>query len=411
MKNRIWIGSAVFLYVTGFAAWLGYLEFDLETIQLAALPAVILLLAFCRPGGVRLPQILLFICVAVLLAGFFRKKWIPAGKDTPEILAARLQDDPFDAQSYLFQKNLNEALSRLSVREVNPLHSAFDSVPAVVKFLEEHPKVEAVLWGSKNWLNLNFQKRAPFKMSPSTAGSLFLRFYGLKFCSTVSWSGLSAEPSWATIQFLSNLLAGYSTIDDYARRVNSTSAVFNRRHVLNAAGVPDAWRSRAHKALPYWIAGNFHAAEALQQTQYRQDLFEAAMNSYAEASAVLRPDQNMELYTAVLVNAGIVAFLRSEFEHSREFLDKSLSLLKRASSIDRKRPYGKDVRNLAVLARRDLDWIRRHNFHKRPGEKGLARKGKDGLNGKSGKKKKDKDRKKHKKRNKKQKTEVNNNDR
>lgn len=393
MKNRICIALAALLYLTGLSAWLGYLRVDLETIQLAALPIVVYLLLSCGLSSIRFPRLVIYICLAVLLLGFSWRKWLPSAEG-PEFLAARLGDDPYDAQSYLFRKDLNEALSRLSVREVTPLHATFDSVPVVMKFLEEHPKVEAVLWGTKKWLNLSFQQSPPFKVSPSTAGSLFLRFYGLKFSSTVSWIGMSTDPSWATNQFLSNMLAGYAPMEEYARRVPSTSGVFNRRHLLHAAEVPDAWRMRAHKALPFWIVGNFYTAEALQQTQYRQELFEEAADSYAEASSVLRPDQNMELYTAILLNAGIVSFLRSEFEHNPELHDKSLSLLRTAAGIDRTRPYGKDVRNLAVLARRDLKWILKYNRRRKNGEKRITgrKKGK-GLDKKSGKKKKNRGKK------------------
>lgn len=342
---------------------------DLASVQILLLPVVFLLIASLSIDGVRIPRAVLLCSVIFVLLCFLRIHWASTVRGN-EYLVARLQDDKYDAQTHVLTTRLNEILLPISGVEAGTLYKEFKRKDEVRDYLESHKETRAIIWGSKKWLNISFQKDADFVLSPANSSSFFLRFYGLKLLSSVPHQGISYEPFEGVRQFLGHTLPSYVSLVDHSRDAKSTKAIFRHRHLMYAAGIVDFWRSLGHRALPNCLSANYLFVEALQLPEYDGELFKMLRKRYARAASYVKFRENPELYGAIYNNLGVASFIRSRIIGNKNMRKMSVKYLKKAAAIDRKKASRKhipvlgEMNSVAAVARQNLDFVRQYRLNK-----------------------------------------------
>ena len=368
MKRWISYGAILLFFLIDIAVVSGAIEFDLATVQLIFAPLVVFLISTISISDVKVPWKATLIALLLVFACFLFVHSTPSTKDGP-ILVARFDKDPFNSQSYIFKNNLNEVLAQTSEIETKSLSRRFQTQEEAKEYLSAHKGIAALIWGSKRWLNVNFQREKAFELSQSNCSSLFDYFSGLKLINNVSWIGLSYEPLKGTTEFLGNLFAGQVPLEQYAIDSRSMRSIFLKKHLIRAGTLWEQWTSPSHKGLPLMLLGNYLIVEALQHPQYEPEMFKKAIKHYSSALLYVKTEDNPQLHRAVYSNLGIATYIRSRLEKKSKGRKLAVKLLKKAVTLDTSKENEKDQEDVIRVAVENLELVKEKIKNRRKSKK------------------------------------------
>ena len=239
-------------------------------------------------------------------------------------LIARLSSDELQTETRIFRERINKFLSYSTHVTAHSFFEEFDSYSEVRDFIENHPRISLVTWGSTRWINIAFRTEEPVSLKELGLETGFSDASSLKIIKSIPVIGMSYEPTNDTASFIADILVGVS---DGGRKFTKEDRQLALQH---AATQRATWSSFAHRTYAFWLLGNLYLEEAFQNEEISRGSLNCALDSYKRGLQFLRKNDNPELEAALYNNYAIALFLQAMFEGDIKFKETAFKHFKMA---------------------------------------------------------------------------------
>lgn len=301
-----------------FAAMTAGFGFERSTAQYLFFPLIVWLVSCLDIAGRRVPLGLLAAAV-VLAAGAFTIQRSNFGGETFRVPVARFINDDLGARTRVFRMQLEGWLERNHVEHVDlsDYYRAVENVADARRVVRENSGQPFLVWGNLHWLNVTFGDLVTSELREFSEGGLFLSYPDLLLISDLPGIGMSLVPEQGSAHFLGGLITA-KLISPELQLNRAVRETFFR----DIGGLVEGWSGFAHRAYPYFLAGNQHFHELLQARLFQPSEFECARRSYLRALEFLGGNEHPTLRAAVFNNLALLSFTHWELSGRKQ--DKRL---------------------------------------------------------------------------------------
>ena len=343
LKNIIGFLSLLTLVIIYRTAFLeNYLGFSSSSSQFVLFPFVLFCVFILTFWQKVIPRYALFLAaIAGITLGAASMGVRPERADALKVYFSPFISDPHESQSIKFSNLLQKLLDKLNVdsdieRVSNPLTNLAKVNDFIKKRLLENPNEAAfVISGSPRWMALSVSPKISSHVLDDELSEISSAL-NIKLVTDVSGTGLSDGFSPATQDYISRLIAAFSSFNEG----NIDQAEI---YLAEAASITEHWSSVTHRAYALWLLGTLYINKAFNGDTIEPAYLLCAIDYLNRSRGFIKRNPNPELLSAVLNNRGVAHFLSYLYfgkktlrkQALREFQFASKASFKSGSAIDR----------------------------------------------------------------------------
>lgn len=354
------------LIVVSVVAVLAFVVERKSALQTALVPIVLLAAWRARFFRERIPRAVFGAAICGVLVGAVGQ-FSHIGLARGGFLVAGGRQWDLNQETKIYRDRIKRALGPSRKNQVGMLSGSISSRDEALKLLSDREVLGGIIWGGSRWITVTLRPAAPLALSEFPEGSAARalisrnRVSDLRIIRGVSYVGLSHGNEDATVHFLAKLIPLWRSIPEVIRP-NGEQEWFEVA-IQSLARMQARWSSRAHLALPMWIAGTERLVRALEQPTIDGGDLACAIRDIELAEAQFRPKDNMELQAAVRNNLAIALLAQSDLvSNERELRKSAADQFAQAKKASKSR---KDPNAVAIIANRDTIVASRGRAHGR----------------------------------------------
>lgn len=260
--------------------------------------------------GERLPRPMLLLAASAFVLSAYSAFTVRGGAE--RIVVATFAGDPHEARTKVFRSRLDALLDFRGRTTAARYFETVRDVPAARVFLESHPDVPFLVWGSERFLRISLRREPPARLADLSPGAGAWLAPELRLVLGIEEIGMTLKPDLETAGFVASLMDAER---GYRAGIENPAALDLPRveTSLRALGTSIApWQSFAHRALPLFLLGNLHFVRGMHaDTPIEADL-KCSADAWQAALRLIRRNDNPELVAALYNNLGVVALVRSK---------------------------------------------------------------------------------------------------
>lgn len=298
------------------------------TAQLVALP--FLLLAACRVRivGQCVPRtVVIGAALGATIGAVFQFSHVTLASGA--FVVSTVSDADLRQQTKIYRDRLRRGLGAGGESLVGIDHRVIRDSSGARLTLEKSASLAGVIWGSPRWMSVELRQYHPIPLSSFPLKSVAQDMLAVQaipellVIRSVPSIGMSHGHEPGTVNFLGEVVKAWRAVP-IMTSLSADSGEFEGE--LEAlARMQARWTSRAHVALPLWLAGTVHLIRATESSSIQMGELMCAIKQLREALAQFRTHDNPALEMSVRNNYAIALLAQAQHDQDPRVLQKKAS--------------------------------------------------------------------------------------
>jgi hypothetical protein len=241
-------------------------------------------------------------------------------------VVSTVSDEDLRQQTKIYRDRLRRSLGDGGESLIGIEQGTIRDSSAARLALEKSSSLAGVIWGTPRWMSVELRQYNPLPLSSFPQQSvaqeaLIVRGVpDLLLIRSVPSIGMSHGHERGTIHFLSEVIKAWRLVPTMTA-LGTNSGEFEGK-LEAVARMQARWTSRAHIALPLWLAGTVHLIRATEGSSIQKGELTCAITQFREALAQFRTHDNPALEMSVRNNYAIALLVQSHYEQDPRKLRK-----------------------------------------------------------------------------------------
>jgi hypothetical protein len=281
--------------------------------------APLVLLAFWRfqifSTRVPRPVVLLAVC-GTLIGAFFQSSHVALSRGG--FLVASVSNTDLRQETKIYRDRIRRSIGGRGEMLVGLYNGDIREAKQAAKLLEASPELGGVIWGDERWMTASLQQFPNVELSSFPAHSVarnlleWTSVADLMLVTSVPSVSVSNGHEKATVHFLGELIQLWRDIPMVMSPGHDKPDYEGMAYSL--ARTQARWTSRAHLAVPMWLAGTRHLIRAIEKPDLEVGELACAITKLREALAQFRAQDNLALAAAVRNNYSVALLVQGHYQ-------------------------------------------------------------------------------------------------
>jgi hypothetical protein len=342
--RKVQIGGVLCLAVVAAFAVLALFSLARPVAQLALAPVLLVVAWRIRIFSVRMPLAAIgFAGLGVVLAVAFRYSHVALSKGA--FLVSTLSDQDLQQETKIYRDKMRRVIRPGGESLVGLYGVRITQETQARDLLDRSPQLGGVVWGSKRWMALSFQEYSPLSLSSFAEGTAAREYLALHtlpdllVARSMPTVVLSHGDTRASIAFFAGTSKLWREVPQVLAPGHDLPEFDSM--ALGLGRMRARWASRAHLALPLWLAGTRHLVRALEQPELEFGELRCAVVRLKQAIKQCRGRANPQLEAVARSNYALALLLYADSSPKRaRFRKSSFRQFAAAVKATKQRGYG-----------------------------------------------------------------------